>query len=364
MMVLHYVQRWLPLSEQFVHAQVTRSRHGATVVTASGLENPDAFPVPRVIDLGVVDGLPARARRPIRTVLLSALCGMARARVVHAHFGYRAPDVIGVCRRVHLPLVVSLHGDDATAFAARWPGHYDALAGTADAVVVPSAWLAARAEDLGFPAETIRVIPSGVDTSFFTPAPAPAASRAPGAPVVAFVGRFVEKKGLDVLAAAWPRVRAAVPTCRLVALGAGPCAGALGPVLADGVEVLAPDPGRRAEQVRDVLRAASVVVTPSRTASDGDAESLLLVNLEAQACGRPVVTTRHAGVPEYVDEDRSALVVPENDPQALADALVAVLTDAALAARLGEAGPGVVARWDAGACAARVDDLYDELTGS
>jgi colanic acid/amylovoran biosynthesis glycosyltransferase len=106
------------------------------------------------------------------------------------------------------------------------------------------------------------------------------------------------------------------------------------------------------------------VCSPSRTAADGDAESLLLVNLEAQACGRPVVTTRHAAVPEFVDEERTALVVPESDPVALADALVAVLRDRALAERLGAAGPAFAQRFEVGACARRIDDeVYLPLLG-
>ena len=89
-----------------------------------------------------------------------------------------------------------------------------------------------------------------------------------------------------------------------------------------------------------------------------------MVNLEAQASGRPVVTTRHGGIPEYVRDGETALVVPEADPGALADALVRVVTDDALAARLGGAGPAWAARFDVAACAARHDDLYDDLLAS
>ena len=121
------------------------------------------------------------------------------------------------------------------------------------------------------------------------------------------------------------------------------------------------DPARRATQVRDAIRRARVVVTPSKTAADGDVETLLLVNLEAQASGRPVVTTRHGGIPEFVEEGRTALLVPENDPRALAEAIVAVLSDASLARRLGSAGPEWARRFDWGTQAAAVDDLYDGL---
>src|SRR5207302_10451123 len=122
-----------------------------------------------------------------------------------------------------------------------------------------------------------------------------------------------------------------------------------------------PDARRRTTQVRMALAAARCVVTPSRTADDGDSESMLLVNLEAQASGRPVVTTRHGGIPEFVQDGRTARVVPENDPDALADAVIAVLRDDALAESMAAAGPPNAARFDVRDCTARIDALYDVL---
>jgi glycosyltransferase involved in cell wall biosynthesis len=124
------------------------------------------------------------------------------------------------------------------------------------------------------------------------------------------------------------------------------------------------DPARRADQVRDAIRRARVIVTPSRIAADGDAETLLLVNLEAQASGRPVVTTRHGGIPEFVSEGETALLVPEADAAALSDALARVLLDEKLAERLGAAGPAWAMRFDVDRCTAAVDDLYDAIAAA
>ena len=104
-------------------------------------------------------------------------------------------------------------------------------------------------------------------------------------------------------------------------------------------------------------------MAPSRTTADGDAESLLLVNLEAQATGRPVVTTDHGGIPEFVRAGETALVVPEADAGALADAIVTLLRDDALAERLAAAGPEWAARFDVSGCVARVDEVYDAVMG-
>ena len=352
MSVLHYVEHWLELSAGFVHGQVSRSAVRPVVVSHNAVEHLDAFPIRPLVRLDRLARLvPPRRWPSTRTTALRAIAAAYRVGVVHVHFGYVVRDVLPFAKAAHLPLVLSLHGDDATALPRRQPGHYDPVIDAVSAVIVPSQFLADIATGIGFGRARIHVIQSGVDTTFFTPTPVP------GEPVVVFVGRLVEKKGLDVLLAAWPRVRAAVPAARLHVLGAGPLAAML-PTDDPSVRHIAPDAAHRAAQVRDVIAGARVVVTPSHTSEQGDAESLLLVNLEAQASGRPVVTTQHGGIPEFVAAGESALVVPERDPDALAAALIDVLSDDDLAMRLGAAGPALARRFDIVDCAARVDRLY------
>ena len=72
-----------------------------------------------------------------------------------------------------------------------------------------------------------------------------------------------------------------------------------------------------------------------------------------------LVATTLAGIPEFVDDGVTAVLVPEGDPAALADAVVGVLSDRQKAKQLAEAGPRWVARFDVRACTARVDDVYD-----
>ena len=358
---LHYVQHWLPLSEQFVHRVVTGTERAAVVVSRTTPTNRAAFPHRPVVSLGRLLPPPRPFTPTERRLLTAALLAVAarhRVGLVHSHHGYRLRDVEGFVRRRSVPWVASLHGQDVTTHAREWPGEMLPVLPLVSTFVVPSRWLAERVVGLGVEPDRIEVIPSGVDTCHFVPTPLP-----DGPPEVLFVGRFVEKKGIDVLLDAWPRVRTAVPHARLRLLGFGPLEPAPG-ARPDGVVVERADPARRATQVRDAIARAHTVVTPSRTAADGDAETLLLVNLEAQASGRPLVTTRHAAIPEYVVEDETALVVPEADADALADALVSVLTDASLAARLAAAGPGTVADLDVVRCNARVDRLYDRLLGA
>ena len=166
--------------------------------------------------------------------------------------------------------------------------------------------------------EPAAVFPAYVDLSAFTSAPP---APLPGRPAVLFVGVLERYKGIDVLAKAWPQVWARTgATLHLV--GDGPLAGTAG---GDGVRW-----ERRLSQ-EDVARAlddASLLVLPSRS------EGLPRIVIEAFCRGRPVVGTRAGGIPDIVEDGVSGLLVPPDDSDALADALIRPLEDRGLLERL------------------------------
>lgn len=350
--VLHFTGCWLPASEGFVYDLVRNVHRPGVVVAVEPLENADRFPLADVHSLAWTNRI--RFAPAIRRARTAALMGLAARRdvvVAHAHHGYGLRELLDAVRRRRLPLVLSLHGHDVTGYLEQEPDYYRDATQLVTRVVVPSRFLVDHALAAGFDAERVRIIPSGIDTTLFAPTPPP-----DGPPVALFVGRFVAKKGLDVLAAAWPHVARAVPEARLRVMGFGELE-PLARSIPGQVEVVV-SPTRVA--VRDAMRQSRVVVSPSRTASDDAVETLLVVNVEAQASGRPVVTTRHGGIPEYVRDGETALVVPENDADALAAALITVLTDDALAGRLGAAGPCWASQFDVARTAGRMDACYDD----
>ncbi len=174
-------------------------------------------------------------------------------------------------------------------------------------------------------------------------APGPAGDRPE---TVVFAGEVGRRKGVDVLLAAWPRVRAARPGARLVL--AGP-PGDVAPPPLPGVDVLG---ARPRAAVGDLLAGARAAVLPSR------AEVLPVFLLEAMAAARPVVATPVGEVAHLVDG--AGVLVRPGDPAALAGALVDVLTDPGLATARGEAGRRRVAGAHApAAVAAELAALYD-----
>jgi glycosyltransferase involved in cell wall biosynthesis len=185
------------------------------------------------------------------------------------------------------------------------------------------------------------VVRNGVDLSRFTvvdDAARAAARHTLGldamAPLAVCVGRVTRQKGQDVLLAAWPRVRADIPTARLALVGDGDQLAALSATPAPGVTFA----GAVAD-VRSWLAAADLVVLPSRW------EGLPLTVLEAFASGRPVVASRVPGLAEVVPAPVGALVPPD-DPAALGAALARRLRDPDLCRAEGRAAALHAARFD------------------
>jgi glycosyltransferase involved in cell wall biosynthesis len=149
-----------------------------------------------------------------------------------------------------------------------------------------------------------------------------------GRPAVFAAGRLAAQKGFSVLIDAAARWQGRDPAPELAIAGEGPLAGELGArARAAGVPVRFL--GRRAD-VPALMAAADVVVVPSLW------EGQPLVVQEALRAGRPVVASRTGGIPDLTGED-GAMLVPPGDAAALAGAVLTVLGDRALAARLGAA---------------------------
>jgi glycosyltransferase involved in cell wall biosynthesis len=95
---------------------------------------------------------------------------------------------------------------------------------------------------------------------------------------------------------------------------------------------------RTPEEVTELMRCHEVLSVPSQRATDGDSEGFGMVFLEAAMNCLPVVSTRHGGIPEAVEDGCSGLLAEPGNPTDLAAALLRVLSDHALAADLGANG--------------------------
>ncbi|HEX6058225.1 MAG TPA: glycosyltransferase family 4 protein [Gemmatimonadaceae bacterium] len=187
------------------------------------------------------------------------------------------------------------------------------------------------ADDLvarGIPRAAVRVIHPGIDTRAYTPAPATRAAT----PRFAYLGRLKRYKGVDLVIRAFAAMR--VPGATLEIAGTGDHRPALEALarsldLGDRVRFLGfIDEPRKLELLR---RAWGLVFASPK-------EGWGITNLEAAACGTPVVASSSPGLRESVRDGQTGFLVPHGDVAAMAAALDRLASDRALVERLGNAG--------------------------
>jgi rhamnosyl/mannosyltransferase len=269
---------------------------------------------------------------------LPSLVRSSAADVVHVHHPNLLGDIAALADR-RRPLVITQHSDIVRQRALRllYGPFLSAALRRARFVVAASEQFLGWSPELRPFLRKARVIPYGIDAARFAATPEVVSRAAvlragwPEGGVVLSVGRLVGYKGHDVLLEAARRLDATV-----VIVGTGPEAARLRS-LAGPRTVLA---GAVAEaDLPSYYHAADVFCLPSVTV----AEAFGMVLLEAMACGVPLVTTTlPTGVSAVNRDGTTGLVVPPGDAGALAEALAALLGDAARRAALGRAGRRVL----------------------
>jgi L-malate glycosyltransferase len=265
-----------------------------------------------------------------------------RPHILHSH-GYKEHTLGAVGGKLsNDPLTIqTYHGlqENLAGWAGLKMRIYDRLnlavgRATADGAVGVSSEITSFLQDR-YPSADVRCIRNGIDLDRIAVTVERDAMRAqlgiaPDAFVVGSVGRLMPVKGFEYLVEAFAQLprKQTSPEHRLVIVGDGPlrdalgrCAGRHG-VLRD-VTFL----GARSD-VYDLMNAFDVFVLPSLH------EGVPMVLLEAMAIGVPIVATHVGGIPEILEHDNDALLVPAKDPKALAQAIQLLAGSTALRAQL------------------------------
>jgi glycosyltransferase involved in cell wall biosynthesis len=283
-----------------------------------------------------------------------------RGRIVHVHVTvrgsmYRKSVCVLIAKALRRKVVFHVHsgaGDIAQFAASRGAlslALFRAAFAASDAVLAVSE---ASAEALGraYGITGVAVVPNAAPlVAPFTRETDPDAVR------VAYLGGFANPaKGGDVLLSALGLALPREPRLRVTLAGPGE-------LPREGAELVARQPalewvGWLDPAAKDaLLRSAEVFLMPSRS------EGLPMALLEAMAHGMTVLASAAGGIPEVVDSGVDGCLVPSEDPEALADALCEIATDAALRERLAAAARQRVEKLDAVEVAGRLEALYASL---
>ncbi|MBN2492732.1 MAG: glycosyltransferase [Planctomycetes bacterium] len=316
---------------------------------------------PRFAALGVAPlALRIRGRLdPVCLVRLAALLRRLRPDLVVTHL-FKA-DVYGAAAAAGtgIPVLSHKHNEDQYLLHPFYGALARAVARRAERqVAVSAAVVRFYVERAGFPAARMVIVRHGIEIEAAREDPGEVRRRwgaEPGGVLIGTAARLTAQKGLDILVAAARRLVDADPRIRVVIAGRGEEAPRLAALvertgLAGKVQL--------AGHVADIpalLGALDVFVLPSRWEGFG------IVLLEAMAHGCPVVATRVGGIPEVITHGVTGLLVPPEDPRALADAVLALLRDAGRQASLRRAARAAFERrFTAARMAAETAALYEE----
>jgi glycosyltransferase involved in cell wall biosynthesis len=285
-------------------------------------------------------------RPPQRGVLRLAASGRFRAVVAGLSGRVALPAAYAGARRAKVPFVlwatIWAHPRTAAHAVSYLPLRH--IYRHADAITTYGPHVSAYVRASGATGPVVEA-PQSVDSQFWSTATEPD-RRAPFQAM--FAGRLAREKGVSVLLRAWRDSGLSAPSAALVLVGGGPIrarVAATGAALLEGP--LDPEPLRR------LYAGSDVVVMPSIPTRDFREPWGLVAN-EAMSQGVPVIATDAVGAAAggLVEHERTGLVVPANDPQALAQALKRLHDDPSLRARLGAAARAGVASYTHAAWAA------------
>lgn len=290
----------------------------------------------------------------IKRSMLSRLCGMnfdenkLKSRALAKYFkdnkidavlteyGPTAVRVADVCQEAGVALVAHFHGFDAYEHKTleEFGGQYKNVFEFSGAVIAVSRHMVRQLVKLGADERKVHYVPCGMNPDLFY-----GSNPSKCAPVFLTTGRFVDKKAPHLVILSFQKVLERVPDARLIMVGNGPLMdSAMSMVKALGIEKSIELPGPKPHQeVAELMRNVRAFVQHSVTAHSGDSEGTPVAVMEAGGSGLPVVATRHAGIPDVVEDGVTGFLVDEGDINGMAEKIILLAQDPALAARMGEA---------------------------
>jgi phosphatidylinositol alpha-mannosyltransferase len=340
----------------FAH-EARRRGHHVDIITSN---IPGAMPDPNVIRLGRSQPVyfnQSQARitlgRNVRKQMRRAL-KLGRYDIVHVHSPLTPVLPMLAIEEAECPVVGTFHTYfDRSLTYEFFPNYFQKRLEMMSAAIVVSHSTTLMLNKY-FSADW-RIIPNGIDTNLFNPdAPLPQGMER-DVPNILFLGRFDPRNGLSTLIESFRKVKGRNREARLVVVGDGP---------------LRNHYYRQARGLEDITFVGSVLkgrpsyyanstvyACPTTKASFG------ITLLEAMACATPIVCSDILGFCDVVQDDREALMVPCGDINAIADALVRVLDDSALASRLGETGRANALDYSWASVTSQVLEVYQSILG-
>ncbi|MBE9004671.1 colanic acid biosynthesis glycosyltransferase WcaL [Fortiea sp. LEGE XX443] len=270
--------------------------------------------------------------------------------IIHCQFGTLAPIALAYREAgiISGKLITTFRGIDISKYVQEnGINVYDQLFRDGEFFLANCKFFGDRAIKLGCNPDKIVIHGSGLDCSKFS-----FKSRyfpVDGNVQIATTGRLVEKKGIEYVIRAVAQIALSYPNIEYNILGDGELKEQLEKLITELnvghiIKLLG---WKQQKEIVEILDNAHIFIAPSVTAADGNQDAPVNTLKEAMAMGLPVISTRHGGIPELVEDGVSGFLVPERDADAIAHKLSYLIEHPELWVNMGKAGR------------ARVEEKYD-----
>lgn len=266
--------------------------------------------------------------------------------IIHCHFGMNGVKaaVLKEIGAIQGRLITVFHGFDITLYLQEAGDRvYDRLLSTADLLMPISQLWQQKLIELGGDKNKIVVHHMGIDCQqfIFQPRQSDRVVRA------ITIARLVEKKGVEYGIRAVAKLAKEFPQLEYQIVGDGCLKNELQRLIqelniTDKVKLLG---WKQQQEIAELLAQAHIFMAPSVTSKNGDREGIPVSLMEAMACGMPILSTMHSGIPELVEDGKSGFLVAERDADALAEKLKYLVQNPEIWREMGTAGRECVEKY-------------------
>lgn len=302
---------YLPISETFIYNEIQQMRVFKPYVFCGKKKNIDLFPFENI----TIDPKYQQLDRMVQKGFFQ---------LIHARFGPSGIRMMPLKEKWSVPLITSFHGCDSPGSERmkQQKKSLKRLFTVGDCFTVPCQAMKEELIKHGCPEYKIAVQYSGIDLEQFAYKERTIPTEGPFR--IVYVGRMVEKKGAEMLIKAFKQVQQVYPNTKLCLIGEGELKNKLQQLskkmhLEQHIEFKG---ALTHSQVVEQLEQAHIFCLPSMKDRSGNQEGIPNAIKEAMACGIPVVSTYHSGIPELIEDGKTGHLVSEQDVDGLAEKLM------------------------------------------